>query len=596
VKIMLLRSAFHVDRREQRDQGATQVCCASDAPGRRTIRFGALGMKPELSRQLRALRLVVMNPALRAAQVGLAISRAVDLAQLIALSAYVYTAGGVAAVASYGVVRAIAPAIGVPLVTSTTARLGRGRLLMLLGVTSAVVATGITVTVVLDGPVFAVIVLAGLLHVAVGAYRPVTSALLPSLVCTPEELVACTAAAGLLDGVTILAAPLVAGFLLALAGPGVVLYATVALLAGAALLASRLPVLASTAPGRLSAGRDSVARTFLRAGEVRLLTVLVATQTFVRGALNVIVVVFAIEVLGLDASGVGFLLAAIGVGALVGLPVAFAFTGRRLYRALAAGLVLWGVPVSVAAFTPHLVVVLILFAVIGLGNTLVDLGAFSALPRAVPDHLTPQVFGVFEAVLQLGTALGAAAAGVLLSIGDVRVALYVVGSLLPIAVALAHQRLRSFDARLTRRDEELDLLRRQQMFTMLPVPMLDTMVSRLATVEFQPGEVIMVEGQPGHQYLLIASGIVTIERAGAVVARRHTGDGFGEIALVRNTPRTATVRAATTVSARRMDHEAFLAALRYDPRARVAAEAVADSRMPHSSAGSVRGSGLSSGS
>ena len=545
------------------------------------MRFGAsrrVGI--ELGRQLRAIHVVFTNPALRAAQLALAAARAVDLAQLIALSAYLYAGGGVGTVAAYGVVRAIAPTVGVPLVTATTARLGRGRLLTLLGAVTAVVAAGITTTVVLDGPLLAVIALAGLLHVALGAYRPVTSALLPSLVRTPDELVACTAAAGLLDGATVLAAPLLAGLLLAIAGPGTVLYATVAMLATVALLTAGLPVLTRMAPDPADTGRDSAVRTFLGTAEVRVLTVLVATQTFVRGALNVIVVVLAIDVFGLGDSGVGLLLAAIGVGALVGMPIAFAVTGRRLYRALAAGLMLWGMPVAFSAVAPHLAVVLLLFAVIGLGNDLVDLGAFSALPRAVPDHVLPQVFGVFEAMLQLGTALGAAAAGVLLSIVDVHVALYVVGSLLPIAVLLAEQRLRSFDARLGHRDGEVDLLRRQPMFAVLPVPVLDTMVSRLATVEFGTGEVIMREGEPGDRYVLIASGVVTIDRAGAVVARRRAGEGIGEIALIRNAPRTATAVAASTVSARTMDREAFLAALGYDPRARMAAEAVADARMP----------------
>jgi predicted MFS family arabinose efflux permease len=504
----------------------------------------------------------------------------VDLAQLIALSGYFYTGGGVGAVAVYGVVRAVTPAIGVPLVTAATAGLDRGRLLVLLGAATAVTSAGITGFVVLNGPRPAVIALAGLLHVALGAYRPVTSALVPSLVRTPAELVASTAAAGLLDGVTVLVGPLLAGVLLALSGPGAVLYATVAMLAAAALLAARLPALASVARDQAGAQRESAVRVLLQTAEVRTVTILVATQTFVRGAFNVVVVVVAVEVFSLDDSGVSLLFASVGVGAVVGLPIAFALTGRRLYRALTIGLVLWGMPLAFTAVTPYLAIVLLLFAIIGLGNDLVDLGAFSALPRAVPDHLLPQVFGVFEAVLQLGTALGAAAAGVLLGVVDVQVALYLVGSLLPIAALLTERRLRTFDARLGYRDDEVDLLRRQPMFAVLPVSVLDAMVSRLATVEFAPGETIMVAGTPGDRYVMVADGLVAIERRGRVVTWRGVGEGFGEIALVRDTPRTATARATTTVSARTLDRESFLAALGYDPRARTAAVAVADSRMP----------------
>ena len=70
------------------------------------------------------------------------------------------------------------------------------------------------------------------------------------------------------------------------------------------------------------------------------------------GAFDVIVVVFAMDVLGLADSGAGLLFAAVGVGAVVGLPIAFALTGRRLYRALTVGLVLWGMPLAVASVTP----------------------------------------------------------------------------------------------------------------------------------------------------------------------------------------------------------------------------------------------------
>ena len=524
--------------------------------------------------------MVFGNPDLRAAQLGLAVAKVVDLAQLIALSAYLYAGEGVAAVAAYGIVRALAPAVGVPMVTATTARLGAGRLLVLLGGTAAVAAVVVTTAAVLDGPLLAVLAPAGVLHVLLGAYRPVVSALLPALVRSPEELMACTAACGLLDGVTFLAGPLVAGLLLAAAGPGVVLYATVVLLAGAMLTCARLaePPPASSPVRR--ADRAAAARAFFGTPQVRMITVLVSAQTFVRGALSVLVVVLAIEVLGLDDSGVGMLFAAIGVGALLGLPLAYALTGRQLFRALGLGLVLWGLPLAAAAVVPHVAVVLLLFAVVGVGNDLVDLGAFSALPRVVPERVLPTVFGLLEAAIQLGAALGAAAAGVLLTVVDVDVALYVVGSVLPVAAVLAGRRLRSFDDRMGRRDADVDLLRRQPMFAVLPVHLLDTLASRLRTGRYAPGQPILLEGGPGDRYVLLVHGEVRIERTGVAVDLRRAGDGFGEIALVRDVPRTATARAATAVTVQSLDREAFLAALGHDPLAWRAAADVIDARMP----------------
>jgi MFS family permease len=534
-------------------------------PSNRDAGSGVLGRPgAELRRKVGVCRIVFTNPDLRAAQTPLAVSKTVDLAQLIGLSTYLFDIEGVGAVAAYGVVRAIAPTVGVPLVTATTSRLGPGTLLMWLGITAAIAAAAITTAVALEGPVLTVIVLAGILHVVLGAHRPVTSALMPTLVGTSERLLACTAVTGHLDGVTFLAGPLLAGLLLVTAGPAAVLYATAVLHALAALIRARLAVSAGPAPVPPINRRVPATRAFMATAEVRVITMLVAAQTFVRGALNVIIVVFSIEVAGLDSSAAGLLLAAIGVGALVGMPIAFALTGRRLYRALGLGLLLWGMPVAIASLTPSLIVVLLLFTVIGLGNDLVDLGAFSALPRVLPGRVLPQVLGIFEAVLQLGTALGAAAAGLLLGVADVQVALLVTGSVLPVAVLLAARRLRSFDNHLHRRDDDVDLLRLQPTFATLPVQALDAVAAHLSPAEFTPGERIMIGGRPTDRYVLVAQGEVLVERAGVVTARRQVGDAFREIGFNAHTTRAVTVRAATPVSVRTIRRDALLSTLGYD--------------------------------
>jgi len=515
----------------------------------------------ELRRQLGVCRIVFTSPDLRAAQVPLAVSKTVDLAQLIGLSTYLFDIEGIGAVATYGVVRAIAPTIGVPLVTATTSRLGPGPLLMWLGIMAAIATAAITTAVALQGPVLTVIALAAILHVILGAHRPVTSALMPTLVGTPAKLLACTAVTGLLDGVTFLAGPLLGGLLLVSAGPAAVLYATAVLHVVGALVSARLAGSGGPRPVPAINRRLSTARAILGTAEVRVITLLVATQTFVRGALNVIIVVFAIEVVGLDGSAAGLLLAAIGVGALVGMPIAYALTGRRLYRALGLGLLLWGMPVAIASVTPSFIVVLLLFAVIGLGNDLVDLGAFSALPRVLPGRLLPHGLGIFEAVLQLGTALGAAVAGLLLGVAEIHVALLVTGSVLPVAVLLAARHLRSFDTHLHRRDDDIDLLRHQPTFARLPVQTLDAVAAHLSPAEFTPGQTITVGDRPVDRYVLVARGDVLIERAGVVAARRQAGDAFG---FDGDTSRAVTVRAATAVSVQTIRRDTLLSTSGYD--------------------------------
>jgi MFS family permease len=145
--------------------------------------------------------------------------RTADLAQLVAVSAFLYLHGGFGDVAAYDVVRAIVPALGVPVVASATRRHGRGRVLRLLAFTAALASSGVLVVLAASGPVPIVLALAALIGVAIGSFRPITSALVPSLVSRPEELVACSASAGFLDGATTVCGPLLAGALLGVAGP-----------------------------------------------------------------------------------------------------------------------------------------------------------------------------------------------------------------------------------------------------------------------------------------------------------------------------------------------------------------------------------------
>jgi len=527
-------------------------------------------------REMRAVRVVFANPVLRDAQVAVALIRSADGAQLVAVATYLFGHGGTVAVAAYVVVSTVAPAVGVPAVVAATGRLGHGRLLRQTGLVAATASAGMAVTVATRGPFALLIALAAVIGVAAQAWRPVANSLLPALVRAPEELMACNAASGFLDAATVVFGPLLAALLLA-AGPQWAVGVTVVLLAAGALIAGRLPRVPTMPPGPDSGQR--AVRAFLGTPQVALVGLLGLAQTFVRGALNVIVVAFAIGTLRLTDGAVGLLLGAVGVGGMLGLPVALGIVGRqRLYRSFGIGLVLWGLPLAFAAVAPGLAVVLVLFAIVGLGNDLVDIATFSAFPRAVPDRLLPGVLAILEVAYNIGMALGAAVAGVLLGLFGARAALLAVGAVLPLAAALAAGRLRRFDAGLEHRDREVDLLRGQPLFADLTMPILDSVATRLATVDVGTGEVIMSEGEPGDRYVLIAEGTVTISRAGRVVATLGGGDGFGEIALVRDSPRTATAVAATAVSARTLGREAFLAALGCDPRAQAAAEAVADSR------------------
>jgi MFS family permease len=429
--------------------------------------------------------------------------------------------------------------------------------------------------------VVVVLALAAVIGTALGAFRPITSALMPSLVRRPEELVACTASAGLLDGATTIAGPLLAGLLVAVAGPEWAIGATVVLLLVAALFAGRLPT-----PSMMRSGpadrprRGGALGTLFASPQAAAIGVLLPCQTFVRGALNVIVVGYVVDTLQLGEGAVGLLLGAIGIGGILAFPAALAIVGvARLYRSLGLGLALWGLPLALAALVPYPVAAVALFAVVGIGNALIDVSAFSALPRAVPGHTLPTAFGVLEALLQIGMAIGAAAAGVLLALVDPRLALVVVGLFLPVVALVAAPVLRRFDTGLEHHDVEVELLRQQPVFESLPMPVLDNLGGRMLAAEYRAGDVIMAEGDEGDRYVLIVDGQVTFSQRGTVINSLGNGAAFGEIALVRGIRRTATAVAATTVHARTLDRDSFLSALGCDPRARAAADATAAERL-----------------
>jgi MFS family permease len=388
---------------------------------------GALVIRETMRRQFDAVRVVFTTGPLRDCQIAIALVRTTDLAQLVAVSAFLFEHGGLSSVAAYGVVRTVAPGVGAPVVSTATARVGHGRLLRLLALIAAVGSAGITAALIVHGPSAVVLVLAAVAGFALGPFRPISSALMPSLVSRPEELVACTAAAGFLDGATTVAGPLLAGVLLGVAGAAWAVGATVVLLVAAALFAGRLPAVRTLNLESTTKASDNALRALFASPESATIAILAPCQTFVRGALNVIVVVFVVDALDLNDGAIGVLLAAIGVGGMIGLPAALGIVGtRRMYRSFGLGLALWGLPLAITAGVPQLAAAVVLFAIVGVGNVLVDVSTYSALPRAVPDRVLAKVFGLLEALLQIGMALGAVVAGVLLHAFSARITLLVV--------------------------------------------------------------------------------------------------------------------------------------------------------------------------
>jgi MFS family permease len=207
------------------------------------------------------------------------------------------------------------------------------------------------------------------------------------------------------------------------------------------------------------------------------------------------------------------------------------------------GIAAWGGPIVLAGLVLHSWVAVAAFAVMGAANALVDVAGFTLLQRLVPDHVLARVLTVTEAAFALAMALGSLVAAPLISALGAQAAIAATGCVLPIAVLLQARRLRAIDSDIRVRADRIELLRRVATLRLLPISALEGLALNLRQARVERGGVVFQAGALGDDFYIIESGRVEIIKAGRAVNQLGAGDAFGEIALLRRIPRTATVRA-----------------------------------------------------
>jgi MFS family permease len=542
------------------------------------------GARERLAESLVAFRAVFRNPDLRRIELALTGSVTGEWAYAIALAVYAFDRGGAAAVGLVGLIRFLPAAVSAPFAAVLGDRFRRGRVMVASDVLRALAMAAAAAAILGGAPAGVIYALAGFVSVVSTAFRPAQAALLPSLARTPEELTASNVASTTIESVGSFAGPALGGLLLAATSAGVVFAATAATFVWSALLvlgvASEPPAGARGRGPGIRAEALAGFRTIAVEARLRLVVALYGAQTLVAGALNVLIVVAALDLLDLGKSGPGFLNSAVGVGGLAGAVVALALVGRRrLATDFGLGLFLWGVPIALIGVWPHEAPALVLLAVLGVGNTLVDVAALTLLQRAAPDEVLARVFGVIESLLVGAVGLGAILAPLLVSLFGIRGALIATGALLPVLTVLSWRRLVRIDSEVTVPVRELGLLRGLPMFAPLSGATLEHLAGSLRGLRVRAGEEIVREGEPGDHFYVIASGEVDVRVGGRPATELGPGDYFGEIALLREVPRTATVVASTDVELFTLDRDEFVAAVTGHPESRDAADAVIGARL-----------------
>ena len=549
-------------------------------------------LRARLGESVGAFRGVFQNPNMRRLELALAGSIVGEWAAAIALAVYAYEQGGASAVGLVLMIRMLPAAVAAPFAAMLADRYRRERVMLASDVIRAVLIVGAALAIFADAAPALVYGLAGVMSIVSRAFVPAQVALLPSIARTPEELTAANVTSSTIESVGVFAGPALGGLLLAATSPEIVFVATGVTYLWSAFFVARIR--AKYEPAREATGglaREALAgfRTIGAEPKLRLLIGLFAAQTLVAGALNVLIVVSALDLLDLGNSGVGFLNSAIGVGGLVGGIVALALIGRRRLAAdFGLGILLWGVPLTLIGVFPNSALALVLLGLIGIGNTIVDVAGLTLLQRSVRDEVLARVMGVVESLFVATVGIGAGLAPLLIAAIGVRGALMVTGALLPVLAALFWRRLQAIDAQAILPERELRLLRRIGIFAPLPSTTLEQLASSLSPVGVAAGEQVFRQGDGGDRFYVVESGEPDVDIDGRRANVLGPGDYFGEIALLRDVPRTATVRAASDAQLYALDRDEFIGAVTGHAESAEAADAVIGARL-----GSLR-SGIAS--
>lgn len=530
-----------------------------------------------------AITTVVANRDLRRAQASFASAWTAELTLTVALGVVAFRDGGATTLGAIAFLRMLPAAVLAPWGTALADRFPRDRVLRWSCLARGVLLAGAAMALAVDGPVVVVYVLAIAATGAFATYRPAHSALLPTLCNTPLELTSAYVARGFISAVGALVGPVVAAVLLAAADPAAAfaVAAALALWSGWSLvgLTYEAPARPLSPATRLNAAEVTAGwRALFTTRQARPLVVLAAVQTFTRGCLNVLILVVAIDLLDGSDADVGILSAATGAGAVCGAVLVVLMRGRRgLATLMGIGVALWGLPLVAIGSWPRTVAVLTAMAVIGLGDALVDVGLFTLPARLVPDVVLARWFGALESMIALSVAVGALVVAPLIAVVGARWALALIGLVGPLAVVIGWGQLRRIDGAVTVRDDAIESLQRVTMLRPLPMPAIEALAAGSQRSSIAAGKLVFAEGEHGDRFYVIDLGDVTVRRGDGSTRQLGPGECFGEIALLRDVPRTATVIAGTDLALRTIDRRHFLATVTgYGSSASSAAALVSD--------------------
>ncbi len=478
---------------------------------------------------------------------------------------YAYGQGGTTTAGLVAVIQLAPAAVFAPFAAGLADRYPPARVLAIGYVVQGAAMGGTAVVILAGAPAPLAYACAAVAATAVTITRPTQAVLTPALAHTAEELTATNVVSGWVENGSIMVATALTGVILSVSGPGVVflLCALIALIA-AALVARVAGPAAALGGGNAGPFDDAVAgfRTLAEHGGPRMIVGLLGLESVIFGALDLLFVVLALNLLSVGSGWVGYFNAVFSAGGVAGAAVTVMLVGRRhMAPAIIIGLVVWGATFIAIAGSATLGVAVAMLIVGGAARALFDVAAKTLLQRISPADVLGRVFGVLEGTSMAGMAVGQVFVAGLVALTSPTAALAGVGILLVVATLLAIRRLIVIDRGARVPIVEISLLRSIPLFHALPPPAVEGIAHALRPVDATDGQEIISQGDVGDRYYAIVDGTVCVSRNGREIAVLGRAEGFGEIALLKDVRRTASVTAVGPVHLQTLDKESFITAL-----------------------------------
>jgi len=256
------------------------------------------------------------------------------------------------------------------------------------------------------------------------------------------------------------------------------------------------------------------------------------------------------------------LVACVGAGAVISTIASSGLVRRRrLAPLLVASLVNVIAASFVLGIAPTVVTALILLPVVGSGRAVVDLTSRMLLQRATPPEALAPIFGALELFAGVGMILGSIGTQLLIAVEGVEAALVGVAAFFTFLLLMTWRSLRVADDSADIPIVAISLLRRLPAFAPLPPLAMETVARSAEEVPTAAGEVVMTEGESGDRFYAVADGSFEVVHGGKLMCTVARGAGFGEVALLADVPRTATITCTEKGSLLAIQRTPFLVAV-----------------------------------